>query len=155
MNSEPPLPTLKYHQFFGTSVVAADDPELQKILERKMLELQRGDVKVEAQHGSTTLTDAEFQRVISNSTPTIVDFWAEWCGPCRVMHPVFEKLAKKYSGKMNFARLNVDENPGTPSSLGIFSIPTFVVFKGGQVIDTVVGAVGEAGLEKVIQKHIA
>ena len=136
-------------------MVAADDPELQRILQRKMLELQRGDVKMEARQGSITLADAEFQSVISSSTPTIVDFWAVWCGPCRVMHPIFEKLAKKYAGKMNFARLNVDEHPRAPSELGIFSIPTFVVFKNGQVIDTVVGAVGEAGLDKVILKHIA
>lgn len=133
---------------------ATDDTELQKILQRKTLEMQRGGTRAEEQKGSIIVTDVDFQKVISSPIPTIVDFWAEWCGPCRVMHPVFEKLAKKHAGKMNFARMNVDENPRTPSKLGIFSIPTFVIFKNGQVIDTIVGAVGESGLERVIQKHV-
>ena len=132
-----------------------DDAELQKIMERKVLEMRRGDMKTETHQDSITLSDADFQRIIENSTPTIVDFWAEWCGPCRVMHPIFEKLAGKYAGKMTFARMNVDENPRAPSGLGIFSIPTFVVFKNGKVLDSVVGAIGEAGLERAIQKHVS
>lgn len=135
--------------------VGSEDAELQRIMQRKMLEMQRGGVKVEAQQGSVIITDADFRKVTANSTPTIIDFWAEWCGPCRVMHPIFEKLAKKYAGKMVFGRLNVDENHQAPTGLAIFSIPTFVVFKNGQVIDTVVGAVGEAGLERAIQKHVS
>lgn len=133
----------------------ADDAELQRIMQRKLQEMQRVGVKMETQQGSITVTDVDFQKVIANPTPTIVDFWAEWCGPCKVMHPVFEKLAKKYGGKMVFARMNVDENPKAPSSLGIFSIPTFVIFRNGKVVDTVVGAVGEAGLERVLQKHVS
>ncbi len=132
-----------------------DDAELQKIMERKVLEMRRGDMKMETHQDSIILSDADFQRIIENSTPTIVDFWAEWCGPCRVMHPIFEKLAGKYAGKMTFARMNVDENPRAPSGLGIFSIPTFVVFKNGKVVDSVVGAIGEAGLERAIQKHVS
>jgi len=136
-------------------VGVTDDAELQKIMERKVLEMRRGDMKTETHQDSITLSDADFQRIIENSTPTIVDFWAEWCGPCRVMHPIFEKLAGKYAGKMTFARMNVDENPRAPSGLGIFSIPTFVVFKNGKVLDSVVGAIGEAGLERAIQKHVS
>lgn len=134
---------------------ATEDAELQKIMQRKMLGMQKGDMKMETHQGSITIADGDFQRVIGSSTPIIVDFWAEWCGPCRVMHPIFEKLAGKYAGKMTFARMNVDENPRAPSGLGIFSIPTFVIFNDGKVIDSVVGAVGEAGLEKAIQKHVS
>jgi len=154
-NAKQGYPHLYTKEFRLVFVGAAEDAELQKIMQRKMLEMQKGDVKMETHQGSITITDADFQRVIGSSTPTIVDFWAEWCGPCRVMHPIFEKLAGKYAGKMSFARMNVDQNPRAPSGLGIFSIPTFVIFKDGKVVDSVVGAVGEAGLEKVIQKHMS
>ena len=132
-----------------------DDAELQRIMQKKMFGMQRGDVKMETHQGSITTSDADFQRVVASSTPTIVDFWAEWCGPCRVMHPIFERLAGRYAGKMTFARMNVDQNPRAPSGLGVFSIPTFVIFRDGKVIDTVVGAIGEAGLEKAIKKHVS
>ena len=147
--------TLIYEETLPSFVGATDDAELQEIMERKMLEMRSGDMKMETHRGSITLSDADFQKVVGSSTPTIVDFWAEWCGPCRVMHPIFEKLAGKYAEKMTFARMNVDENPKAPSGLGIFSIPTFVVFRNGKVVDSVVGAIGETGLEKAIQKHVS
>ncbi|MCP8303903.1 MAG: thioredoxin [archaeon] len=100
------------------------------------------------------LTSENFDRVINSDKPVIVDFWAGWCGPCLYMVPVFEKLAEKYGEKMVFSRLNVDDNRDIAARYHVFSIPTFMVFMNGKPDDTVVGAVGERGLEKLIAKYV-
>jgi len=129
------------------------DPELEIINQRKLHEIQN---RQGAKKGGSpvTLSDKEFDKFIANPNPTVVDFWAEWCAPCRVMHPVIERLAIKYAGKVAFGKVNVDESQVAASKYGIFSIPTFMIFKSGQIIDKVVGAVGEQGLEKVFVKHL-
>ena len=91
------------------------------------------------------------KEVLNSSKPVFVDFWAEWCGPCRTMHPVFTRLSKKFK-KIRFARLNIDENPDIATKLGIQSIPIFIMFKNGQPVDRVVGAVGEPGISLIAQK---
>lgn len=103
---------------------------------------------------STILTNSNFNIIISDTKAVLVDFWAEWCGPCKVMHPIFEKLASEYGDKMVFARLNVDDNGELSAKYRVMSIPTFIVFLDGKPIDMVVGAVGEDGLRKLIHKHI-
>ncbi|MFQ6134400.1 MAG: thioredoxin [Nitrososphaerales archaeon] len=130
------------------------DPELEEILNKKMRDLQHRAERVKMGGGSVKLTGSNFNMIMSDNKPVLVDFWAEWCGPCRVMHPVFEKLASEYDGKMVFARLNVDENGEMAAKYRVMSIPTFMVFSGGKPVDMVVGAVGEEGLKKLIQKHI-
>ena len=80
-----------------------------------------------------------------------VDFWAVWCGPCRIMDPVVEKLAAKYSDKILFGKVNVDEEMNISSRYQVFSIPTFMIFKNGQPMDAVIGAVGEASLERLLK----
>ena len=129
------------------------DPELEIINQKKIRELQ---TRTEEKSGGTPviLSDKEFDNFIANPNPSVVDFWAEWCAPCRVMHPVIERLANKYAGKVAFGKLDVDESQVAASKYGIFSIPTFMIFKGGKVVDKVVGAVGEQGLEKVLMKHL-
>jgi thioredoxin 1 len=87
------------------------------------------------------LTDATFdQEVIKSSTPVLVDFWAAWCGPCRMVAPIIEELAQDYSGKIKFAKLDVDANPAKAGQYGIRSIPTMAIFKNGQIVDTIIGA---------------
>ncbi len=95
----------------------------------------------EAQAGVIQVTDATFDQEVSNSViPVLVDFWAAWCGPCKMIAPVVEKLAGQYAGRMKFCKLNVDENPQTAGKFQVMSIPTLLFFKGGQLADKVVGA---------------
>ncbi len=96
------------------------------------------------------LTEANFDELSSGDKPLFVDFWAAWCGPCRVMDPVVERLAAKYSDKAVFGKVNVDEEINISSRYQVFSIPTFMVFRGGQPMDAVIGAVGEPSLERLL-----
>ncbi|MBI4257587.1 MAG: thioredoxin [Thaumarchaeota archaeon] len=108
----------------------------------------------EQSNGSVVLTSANFNQIIGGEKPVVVDFWAEWCGPCRYMHPIFEYLASKYAGKVVFGRLNVDENQEIAARYEVFSIPTFVIFKSGAQLDRVIGAVGEKGLESFVSGYM-
>ena len=106
--------------------------------------------------GSTTVkvTDENFEKLSSGGKPLFVDFWATWCGPCRIMDPIVEKLAAKYSDRVVFGKVNVDEEMNISSRYQVFSIPTFMVFKGGEPSDAVIGAVGESSLEQFLRKAI-
>ncbi len=98
------------------------------------------------------LTDAEFDNVIKEEQPTLVDFWAPWCGPCKAIGPVIEDLATQYEGKVTIAKMNVDDNPETPGKFGIRAIPTLILFKGGEVVDQITGSVGKSQLVALIEK---
>ena len=100
------------------------------------------------------MTESNFDALSKSDRPMLVDFWAVWCGPCRIMDPVVERLAAKYSGKMLFGKVNVDEEMNISSRYQVFSIPTFMVFKNGQPMDAVIGAVGEASLERLVKGAI-
>jgi thioredoxin 1 len=100
------------------------------------------------------LTDANFDEVINSGKPVLVDFWAEWCGPCKMIGPVVEELAGDYDGKAVVAKLNVDENPQTTAKFGVRSIPTLLVFKGGQVVDKQIGAVPKSVLNQKLAAQV-
>ncbi len=101
------------------------------------------------------LTNANFETEIKRAdTPIVVDFWAEWCGPCRMVTPVLEKLADDYAGKVRIGKVNVDEQSSLASKYGIQSIPTLLIFKGGKVVEQFIGATTRDVLARLIDKHV-
>jgi thioredoxin 1 len=102
-----------------------------------------------------TLTDNNFdQSVINAGNPVLVDFWAEWCGPCRRLAPTFEVLATDFDGRIVVGKLNVDDNPNVAFRYSIRGIPTLLLFKGGQIVEQVVGLADKDSLKKLIDKHV-
>ncbi|ABG52416.1 thioredoxin [Trichodesmium erythraeum IMS101] len=101
------------------------------------------------------VTDASFkEEVLESNIPVLVDFWAPWCGPCRMVAPVVEDISKQYEGQVKVVKLNTDENPNVASQYGIRSIPTLMIFKGGERVDMVVGAVPKTTLANTLDKYI-
>ena len=100
------------------------------------------------------LTSSDFDRYVNDGRPVFVDFWAVWCGPCKTMEPIVDRLAAKYAGKVLFGKLNVDEQSEIATRYEVQSIPTFMIFKGGQPVDAAIGAVGEAALDRLIQRSL-
>ena len=102
------------------------------------------------------VTDVEFEsQVLKADKPVLVDFWASWCGPCLAIAPVVEELAGEYDGKVVVAKMDVDKSPSTPGKYGIRAIPTLIVFKDGQVVEQITGAVGKAVIESAINKALS
>ena len=100
-------------------------------------------------------TDSSFESdVISADTPVLVDFWAQWCGPCKAIAPILDDLAQQYAGKVKIVKLDVDSNPATPPKFGVRGIPTLILFKNGQVQATQVGMIGKSELASFIDSHI-
>jgi thioredoxin 1 len=104
---------------------------------------------------TTTVTDTDFASAVGTDTPTLVDFWAEWCGPCKLMDGPLDELAGENAGKLNVAKLNVDENPSTMSAYSVMSIPTLIVFQNGEEKRRLVGARGKAQLQAELAEFIA
>jgi len=101
------------------------------------------------------LTDSSFEeQVLKAEGPVLVDYWAEWCGPCKMIAPVLDEIAEEYAGKIRIAKLNIDDNPATPPKYGIRGIPTLMLFKGGNVEATKVGAVSKSQLTAFIDSNV-
>ena len=134
------------------------DEELEAIKQKKLAELQKA-VSVKAMMTSLTapviLTDSNFKSEIAKYPILLVDFWAPWCGPCRMVSPIIEQLAREYSGRVAFGKVNVDENQMISSSYGIQSIPTMMIFKSGKAVDTMIGALPKAQIEMKLKQQLA
>ncbi len=133
--------------------------ELQRINQRKFEEVLRMKAQKNAQNSTsakpTALNDTNFASEVSKHTLMIVDFWAPWCGPCRLVSPIIEELAEDYAGRVAFGKLNVDESPVISNQFHVRSIPTILIFKDGRAVDGVVGAVPKALLESKIRPHLS
>jgi thioredoxin 1 len=136
----------------------SSDEELEAIKQRKMAELQKA-VAAKAMMSALTepviLTDSNFKIEIAKYPVMLVDFWAPWCGPCRIVSPIIEQLAREYSGKVAFGKVNVDENQMISASFGIQSIPTMMVFKNGKAVDVMVGALPKAQIEMKLKQQLS
>jgi thioredoxin 1 len=101
------------------------------------------------------ISDAAFDQEIRGETPVLVDFWAEWCGPCRMVAPVLEQIAAEQSGKLKIVKLNVDENNDTPQKFNVTGIPTMILFKDGQMLERIVGFMPKPQLLKKLEPHLS
>ena len=131
-----------------------EDSELEKIKKKQLEELlqQQNLNKIVNEMPVMELTSQDFDQKKSENELLLVDFWAEWCGPCKSMHPIFSRMAKKYKS-VRFARVNVDNAQDIARRYGVQSIPTFIMFKSGQIIDKMMGAVGAPGIHMICKKH--
>ncbi len=134
------------------------EDELEAIKHKKLAELQK-EAATKAMMSSITepigLTDSNFANEISKYPIMLVDFWAPWCGPCRMVSPIIEQLSREYSGKVAFGKVNVDENQRIATSFGIQSIPTLMIFRNGKAVDVMVGALPKAQIEMKLKQQIS
>jgi len=140
-------------------VASNEDMDIQTIRERKLVEMMqraRAQLETAAKNDGKPilLSDASFSSEISKYPLMVVDFWAAWCGPCRMVAPVIEQLAKEYAGRVAFGKLNVDENPLTSNEFEVQSIPTLLIFRNGEAVDEIIGAVPKYQIESKIKDHI-
>jgi thioredoxin 1 len=129
------------------------DDDLEAIRARKRTQLQ-DSVAVPVAPGPIQVTDANFWQIVRSNPVVLVDFWADWCGPCHRIAPTVEAIAKDYAGRLTVGKLNVDVNRQTAEAFGVHSIPTLLVFKDGKVVDAVLGAVPRPVLEETLQRWL-
>jgi thioredoxin 1 len=133
------------------------DEELERIRQKKLREMMRreeSELDLPVLDSPMEVTDSNFNEVIQKNSLVVIDCWAAWCAPCRMIGPIIEELAKDYAGKVVFGKLNVDQNRNVPLKYQIMSIPTILVFKNGELVDRVIGAMPRRILEPKITQHI-
>ena len=138
-----------------------EDKELEEIKKRKLIEMMQKleksrqlSQRVETLSKPVDVGDEDFGDFVGRFRFVVVDFWASWCPPCRIIAPIIEKLAKQYAGKIVFAKVNVDQNPKTALAYGVTSIPTLILIKNGVEVDRIIGAVPEEVIKSMINKHL-
>lgn len=134
-----------------------NDEEILEIKQRKLKEMQKMATMRSTMNSITrpiVLTDLNFREEISKYPVMLIDFWAPWCGPCRMVSPIIEQLASEYAGRVVFGKLNIDENQMVPRSFGIQSIPTMMILKNSRVVDILVGALPKAQIETKLRQHL-
>jgi thioredoxin 1 len=135
----------------------SSDDELEAIKHKKLAELQK-EAATKAMMSSITepivLTDPNFASEVIKYPIMLVDFWAPWCGPCKMVSPIIEQLSREYSGRVAFGKVNVDENQRIAASFGIQSIPTLMIFKGGKAVDVIIGAIPKAQIEMKLKQQL-
>jgi thioredoxin 1 len=134
-----------------------DDEEIEAIKQRKMIELQKiaaTKLSMSNIRKPIILTDSNFTREVSKYPIVLIDFWAPWCGPCRIVSPIIEQLANEYAGTVVFGKLNIDENQMVATSFGIKSIPTMMILKDGRVVDVLVGALPKGQIQMKLKQHL-
>ena len=125
------------------------------IIKKLILIKRKRELKMADESILVNVNDKNFtSEVLDSTVPVLVDFWATWCGPCRSISPIVEELAKEFMGKVKVTKLNVDENPSTPSQYGVRGIPTLILFKGGKILEQIVGAVPKARLKAMLEKAL-
>ncbi len=135
-----------------------EDEELERLTNKRLEEIITQKAKRASQpleDRPIVMTDSNFYSVVSKHKIMVVDFWAPWCGPCRMVSPIIEQLAREYAGRVAFGKLNVDENPRTSNSFQIRSIPMMLVFKDGKAVDGILGAVPKAVIESKFRNHLS
>ncbi len=135
--------------------ISEDDIELKRIKEKKLRELMKEFREKKNLSGQVIhITDSNFNEVVGKNQLVLIDFFADWCMPCRMMAPVIEELAREYAGKVLFGKLNVDENPATADRFQVFSIPTLVIMKAGEEVDRIVGFVPKSQVEARLKRFL-
>ena len=133
----------------------SEDKELERIRMKKIEDLKKSSQEKEQLiNQPIILTDENFSATLTANDLLVVDFWAPWCAPCRMVGPIIEQLSKEYAGKVTFAKMNVDENQRVPSNFGIMSIPTIIVMQKGKIVETIVGAYPKSHIEATFKKYI-
>ncbi|MEM2341037.1 MAG: thioredoxin [Candidatus Bathyarchaeia archaeon] len=130
-----------------------EDKELERIRQKKIKELMQKSKMADSMNEPIEVTDRNFNDIVRGSSLIVIDCWAPWCAPCRMMAPIIDELAKEYAGKILFGKLNVDENSRVPAEYQIMSIPTFLVFKNGVLVERIVGAMPKKLLEQRLAKY--
>jgi thioredoxin len=141
---------MEHERLFGEK----EDSDLEKIRAKKMQEMKKTTGSGEEVSAPITVTDADFDQTVKKHPLIVVDCWAEWCGPCRMIAPVIEELAKEHAGEIVFGKLNVDENPETATKFNVMGIPTLLIMKHGAEVDRIVGVAPKLLIENKLKKHV-
>ena len=132
----------------------SEDPEIAKIMQKKLEDMINQKEQPKIEPGIIDLNDSNFEQTISAENPTLVDFWAEWCGPCKQIGPILDEISNEKKDQLKVLKLNIDDSPKTPQKYGVRGIPTLMLFKQGKLVDTKVGSLPKSSLIDWIDNNL-